>query len=194
MFGAPIRTRPPRRKLRKRDFAWILAPGAALMLLLGIGHAAGYRVNETSSAPVGLWRVAPIVELHPGMRVTLCLPPDVPIIRIAIERRYLASGECAGGYAPLLKEILAGPGDVVDFAPGATAVNGAAPHEIAVLDTDSRGRNLPHTPFGRYTLGADQYWLFSDLNPRSLDSRYFGPVTRDRLIAAATPVLTFDPR
>ena len=42
-----------------------------------------------------------------------CLPPDSGAAQLAVERGYLPTGQCPGGFAPLLKQIVAIPGDTV---------------------------------------------------------------------------------
>ena len=41
---------------------------------------------------------------------------------------------------------------------------------------DSAGRPLASWPFGRYEVAAGTLWVGSSYNPRSFDSRYFGPI------------------
>jgi len=42
--------------------------------------------------------------------------------------------------------------------------------------------NLPLTGYGEVTLGSDQYYLLGDNRDQSLDSRVFGPITRDFIV------------
>jgi hypothetical protein len=38
-----------------------------------------------------------------------------------------------------------------------------------------------HRPFGAYRVETATVWVISSYNPRSFDSRYFGPVNEDRI-------------
>src|SRR5436853_350412 len=54
---------------------------------------------------------------------------------------------------------------------------------------DSRGRPLPHAPWGRTVEAPGEVWLIGIETTRSWDSRYFGPVPLDH-VHAVRPVLT----
>jgi conjugative transfer signal peptidase TraF len=183
----------PRRAISVRIRPVLLAAATAILgvALVGSMGVAGFRWNSTSSAPVGLWRPVSGSSLAIGQHVAACVRSEAPAIQVAIERHYLPSGDCAGGFAPLLKMIAAIPGQRVELSPDGISVDGAAVERAEMLSADSAGRALPHAQLGIYRLAANQYWLLSPENPRSLDSRYFGPVTREEILSAYAPVLTF---
>ena len=105
----------------------------ALRAWLGIGlfaalvfcaHAAGLRINESPSLPVGVWRVSPLRdEVRRDDVVSFC-PPDTGVFREARLRGYLGSGLCEGGYEPLLKPIAAIEGDRVTRTEQGIRING----------------------------------------------------------------------
>ena len=144
------------------------------------------RLNISPSAPLGLYRMVDQPAVR-GVLVAACVPPAAA--RLARERGYLAAGSCPGGTQPVLKRISAVPDDLVDLAPDGVAINGTQLPDSALAVSDSRGRPLPHTPWGRTVVASGEVWLMGIETTRSWDSRYFGPVPLDH-VRAVRPVLT----
>ena len=70
------------------------------------------------------------------------------------------------------------------------AVNGSLlPNSVAWV-ADKAGRPLPRMRLGSYAVAPGTVWLVSSYNPASLDSRYFGPVERDRIVGRLVPLWT----
>jgi signal peptidase I len=71
----------------------------------------------------------------------------------------------------------------------ATEMLGDHPHAVMALPDKPARRS-----FGPLEVASGQYFLIGDNRDNSFDSRYFGPVTRQRIIGRATEVvLSFDP-
>jgi conjugative transfer signal peptidase TraF len=171
-----------------------MSPGARslvvvfFLLVIGILAAwlAGYRVNVTSSYPLGVWRLEANRSISQGSLVLLC-PPDTPRFQEAKGFGVLRAGGCPGGYAPLLKRLAARPGDFVEVEEEGVSVNGRLIPNSRPLQHDSRGRSLPQTgEWGWVPEG--EAWFLSDFNPRSFDSRYFGPVSMAHIQGTMVPV------
>jgi conjugative transfer signal peptidase TraF len=110
--------------------------------------------------------------------------------QIGLEFGYLAKGDCPGGAEPVAKVIGAVPGDVVELLPGAVTVNGQHfTHNAATQNTDSENRALKHLAAGRYVVAPGEVWLFGFNNPRSWDSRYFGPVPVANVMGTLSPTV-----
>ena len=158
------------------------------MAVLAGAQAAGLRLNGTPSMPVGLWRVA---EAHAPLRrgevVAVC-PPDTEPVRLGAKRGYIPAGNCLGGYEPLVKPIAATAGDVVVISTAGVAVNGQLVPGAALLAQDSAGRPLQPIPAGAYPVASGELWVLSGHDPRSFDSRYFGPVPEANVQGIARPV------
>lgn len=170
---------------------WIACASIGTLTLVTLASASvvGLRVNTTVSMPRGLWRV---VERNAPFRrgeiVTFC-PPDVAPVRQGAARGYIPAGGCPGGYEPLVKPIAATGGDIVDIlAGGGVAVNGQAVPDTAQLAHDSAGRALSPVPPGAYPVASGDVWVLSGHDPRSFDSRYFGPVPAANVQGVAYPV------
>jgi conjugative transfer signal peptidase TraF len=154
------------------------------MLLAG---GLGFRLNETPSVPVGLWRVSAVAVLERGRVVSFCPPADVFLE--ARRRGYLNRGRCPGALEPMLKVLAGLPGDEVLLTGDALFINGrAVPHSKA-LEADDEGRPLPALASRRFVIGAGE-GMFLGAHPRSFDSRYFGPLPLAAIEGEARPILT----
>ncbi len=168
---------------------WALAFGWAL--LASLFARAGFRINETPSAPMGLWRVTPVAgPLTRGAYVSFC-PPDTPIFRLAKERGYLAKGACASGLQPLLKPLAAIAGDRVVQDNQGFWVNGELISNSRAEDQDRLGRPLPALSFSSAIVPRGEVWLLSSFHASSFDSRYFGAVKIVGIEGVAAPMWVF---
>lgn len=141
--------------------------------------------------PIGFWRVT---EVHMPLRigsVVVACPPDNAVIRQAVARGYIAAGNCPGSREPLLKTVGAIGGDVVAVSEAGVAVNGRLLAGSVPLENDGAGRTL--TPFAAANrrLRTDEIWLTANSDPRSFDSRYFGPVPASHVVGVAHPIWLF---
>lgn len=136
--------------------------------------AAGLRLNATPSLPAGLYRISsdPRAEF-----VEFCPPEPYGTLSVEREYRMTSPGGCPDGGVPLLKFVVARNEDIVDVSPRGISVNGVPVPNSAPKSQDSRGRPLPHWPFGRYVVAPGTTWVASSYNSRSFDSRYFGPIS-----------------
>lgn len=178
-----------RMNVKKISARLLLSSGVLLLVLAAGAWLAGVRFTLTPSVPVGFYQYTDEAP-RPGRLVTFCAPKDV--VRFALKRGYLHEGSCPGGAEPLGKYVLATEGDRLRITPGGITVNGQPVDSSAVYYRDSRGRELPHYPFGEHVVGPDSLFMFSGHHPRSFDSRYFGPVPRESIISTARPLWTFD--
>ena len=168
----------------RRFGIFAVGTAATLGLVAAGGHAAGFYVNTTASAPSGLWRVAKIdpQAIQRGSMVSIC-PPAVLVVEAMRDTGGLHTGDCeATETAPLLKPAVAVPGDVVAVGAEGIAVNG-------ILLPNSRPMpGMPAYPSGSYRVQPGQIWAVSSYSAGSFDSRYFGPVPLENLRGRAVPV------
>jgi conjugative transfer signal peptidase TraF len=161
----------------------------AAWVLVGVGKAFGVLVaNTDSAAPAGVYRVTS-GRFHRGDLVAACLP--VAISQVGLARGYLRTGPCAGNAEPVGKIAGALPSDTVVIERDGVTINGRRIPHSAIASRDSAGRPLVHVPFGRYTVAADQVWLFGFHDRRSWDARYFGPVPLGSVRGTLAPVLAW---
>ena len=166
---------------------WMQVP----LLLLGVLGAlvfGGFRINTSGSLPLGIYRViSHVAAVERGAYVIVCLPKSWS--RFAVKRQILSSGNCPGGSVGLGKVVAAVEGDVVTITREGLVVGTAHLRNGQVLDRDRFGREIPHFPWGRYTIRQGELWLYS-CHPAAFDSRYFGPARDEWLTSMVKPVLT----
>lgn len=176
---------------RQRSSALVTLFVAAglLIVLFAAGWIGGLRINTTPSEPLGLWRIVPLTRsVLPGDTVFVC-PPDNAAMREARQRGYLRRGLCPGGFAPLIKTVIAVAGQRVDVTDH-IAIDGVPIPASRIIEKDGQGRSLRHDRSGIVPPG--EVYLHSDFIG-SWDSRYFGPVPESGVLGLAQEVLTYAP-
>jgi conjugative transfer signal peptidase TraF len=143
------------------------------------------RINTSPSLPLGFY----IATSDPKANLVEFCPAE-PFASISISRGYRDQGACDDGAAPLLKPVVAGPRDIVDFSPRGIEVNGRLLPKTAPLKADTKDRPLTPWTFGRYVVQRGNLWVASSYNPRSFDSRYFGPISTKSIREHLRPLLT----
>jgi conjugative transfer signal peptidase TraF len=176
---------------RRRIIAVGIIAATALGFLATAGTAwvGGFRVNLTASQPFGVWRIVMMNRpVQNGDLVFVC-PPASPLFRNALERGYLRRGLCHGGFAPLIKSVVATSGQHIKIDTHVT-VDGMPVATSAVRKSDGSGR-----PVTRFSGGIVPPGFIFLLSPfaSSYDSRYFGPVPVNGVLGLARPVLVYDP-
>lgn len=143
-------------------------------------------VNETDSLPKG-WYYKTSSPIERGRIVTACLSEKDT--NFGLQRHYFFNGSECYGAAPIMKQVVAIPGDDVFLTKDFIAVNGKK-FNLKTFQYDSRHRKLPHFQRGEY-YPTEGYWLIGTNNPKSWDSRYFGPIHKSQILWVVTPVLTW---
>lgn len=153
--------------------------------MLGVGalalfHPAPRLVwNATASTPTGLYALHPAGRLK-ALELVAVRPPE-PIAS------YLADGGFLPKGVPLLKHVMAVPGQTVCRVGDAVTVDQV---EVgAARDRDHLGRPLPRWS-GCHTLSAGEVFLMNPTVPDSLDGRYFGSLPITSIVARAVPLWT----
>ena len=162
-----------------------------LIVLLLSCAATGLTVNITASWPRGLYhskKITGSLENYKNQLVLVCPDPENPAIIKAVENNILPAGPHCGsrGLAPLLKELVGIPGDVITATDQGISING---QQLNNSKIKFKMFELLIHPGYTHTLQPDEYWVMSDYNPNSLDSRYFGPVSGRAIIEASEPFL-----
>ena len=150
--------------------------------------ALGMTLNHSPSVATGIWYAAQEAPLAPrvGDVVRTCLEPmDQTEYRA---RGYLRWGFQCDGSEALLKPVAAVAGDRYAITEAGIVLNGYLVPDTKPLRADNAGRVLNWA--GEGVLAANEVLLVSQL-PTSLDSRYFGPVSTDRVLATMKPLWTW---
>jgi conjugative transfer signal peptidase TraF len=164
--------------MRRPTALGLAVGGVALLGLSVLPQARPWLVwNASASAPIGLYRVV-AGPVERGDWVLVRPPAEVAVL--AAERGYLPFG------VPLVKRVAASAGDAICARKGALFINGL---EVArPLVRDHAGRPMPRWS-GCRRLGAEEIFLLLP-PPDSLDSRYFGPISRTLVIGRLAPLWT----
>jgi conjugative transfer signal peptidase TraF len=171
-------------RLRDLRHASQVALGVAISVFAICGLI-GLRINSSPSLPIGLY-----VTTEEGGANLAEFCPAKPFGDLAIARGYRDAGNCPDGAAPLLKPVIARPTDIVELSDRGLTVNGRILPNTAPMSTDTSGRPLSAFQFGRHVVQPGTVWVASSYNPRSFDSRYFGPVQSRAIRHYLRPLLT----
>lgn len=139
----------------------------------------GFLWNASASAPVGLYLIRPDKYLEVPDLVAIA--PPTPLAHMLDQHGYLPLG------VPLLKRIVALPGQQVCRHDHAVTVDGIAMAEAR--EQDSAGRTLPVWQ-GCQRIDDGDIFLLNWQHPDSLDGRYFGPLSQSAVIGRAVPLFT----
>ena len=171
----------------KQNWRWVVAVLVVIMLLvlMGIFHM---RFNFTPSMPIGFYYQAS----HPGtlkrgQTVEVCLPKNIG--EHGLERGYLNEGSCEGGFEPVIKELIAIPGDTVQITQEGMLVNQIF-YYAPFIQFDMNGRPMNSYPV-KAIKSTNQYWLYGANDPEySWDSRFYGGVDRENIQGVIRPFIT----
>jgi len=130
--------------------------------------------------PIGLYYLSQTDTIKRGDIVYFPIPDQVKRL-VVEERKWLAENSC------LMKRVVAVQDDFV-------CINGSTlrVRDITgpVSSKDSLGWPLSSISYCGL-LKTGQLFVGDILNPKSFDSRYFGPIHIDRIIGVARPIWTF---
>lgn len=162
-WGDTLRTRRARRQRLVRRALIAGAASFALGLTVLVPPPPLLVWNASASAPVGLYAVTPGHAVRRGDMVIARLP--VAMRGMAARRRYLPRG------VPLVKRVMAGPGDTVCARGRQITIDAMFAAERLVAD--AAGRPMPWWQ-GCVHLAKGQAFLLMIDVPNSFDGRYFG--------------------
>jgi conjugative transfer signal peptidase TraF len=155
----------------------LLSSVGVLALAVGADRTPLYMWNASASVPLGLYSLQPSNTRYVGELVAV-LPPE-PLATFLADGSYLPRG------VPMLKHVLALPGQTVCRRGPAIFVDGIALG--SARERDGRGRPLPVWT-GCRIIGSDELFLMNWQSADSLDGRYFGAIPSSAVIARAHPI------
>jgi conjugative transfer signal peptidase TraF len=129
--------------------------------------------QESASMPVGYYFIYPSKTIEANNIVLIDISKKLS--DFLISRGYLK------GNKPLLKEVLAVPGDAVCFHESTVSV---ANKDFPLFKLDKEGRVLPKIKYCS-TLERDEYFVIGTASEHSFDSRYFGIINGDQILGKA---------
>ncbi|MGA3133492.1 MAG: conjugative transfer signal peptidase TraF [Terracidiphilus sp.] len=165
--------------------------GALAIVAMFLWTGSGVVFNYSHSAPFGLYREQFNSEeaIHdPAPYVFFCPDRRWPSMRVEPNYRD-PMRTCPDGFSPLIKPVVAWPGDLVSVSAAGISVNGRRLPNSAPIERDSKDRQLRPFPAGEYRVGPNDLWVVSSFSPRSFDSRYFGPIPLKSVHSWLRPLL-----
>ena len=167
-------------KARLTLLALTFAAASVVVLTASVRLPAKLVWNASASVPIGLYAVRPAGALH--LRELVVVMPPEPLASFLADRGYLPEG------VPLLKHILALPGEIVCRTGRTITVDGIAVGQA--LARDRRGRRLPSWQ-GCRAIPSGEVFLMNRRPEDSLDGRYFGPLPASAIAGQAEPLWTY---
>lgn len=182
---------PTTGRCNARFLAMSVLPASVFVIggLLGM-WAFGIRINMTRSLPLGLYMVTSDAAAN---LVAFC--PVVGTMDESASRGYRGRSYglgCPDGAPPLLKPVVATPGQAVAVTAKGIAVEQRLLANTAPLPFDAKHRPLRAWPAGNYLVEPGTLWVASTFHPGSYDSRYLGPIRQDQVLYRLRPLWLFE--
>ena len=156
-----------------------LAAATVGLSTIGERSVPRYLWNVSNSVPIGLYRLSPIGRL--AVTELVAVAPPEPTAT------FLADGDYLPRNVPMLKRVLALPGQTVCRDHLAITIDKI---ELgAAREHDSRGRPLPVWQ-GCREIADGEVFLMNWQSADSLDGRYFGVLPTSAIIGRAEPLWT----
>jgi conjugative transfer signal peptidase TraF len=169
-------------KNQKHKFFLFISLLFIILFIILIFWLKGYRYNSTPSLPIGWYKLTPIknhTKLLKNTLIAFC-PPATQ----AFEKNNFdfvpKNGICQNGYKILFKKIVGVENDVVEVN-NKVFINGQLIKNSIVQIHISNG--ISFSPcFGKHILKKDKFFVMSDFNLQSFDSRYFCEINRSDIL------------
>lgn len=128
------------------------------------------------SLPGGVYRWVPSPELERGRVTLVCVGGDQAMwLRERYYGRSAYDVRCVLPQVAMAKVLMAIPGDTVVVTPDSVHVVGVTSVAAARNDFDRDARPMP-SAVGEHVLREGECFMLSTWHPRSIDSRYLGPL------------------
>lgn len=163
--------------------AWFLI---SLMVMLGVFHLTGFRINLTESIPTGIYRITSST-ITKNSYILFC-PDKRDAFKKAKLRDYISPGFCPNGSGYLMKKVVAMEGDIVSSTRQGVFVNGSLLPFSKPKTKDALMRALPLWRILNYHLKEDELLAMTDQSEWSFDARYYGPIKTAQVKAVITPI------
>jgi len=164
----------------------ILVLSALFFISTGFFYAAGFRINVTASFAKGVYKITErdAAKYAIGDLIIFCLPENIET------RNYVPYGFACRGRASLMKRVAAVSGDRIEVRRGIVHVNGRLLKNGNVFKKDGKKRDMKSC--GDLTLSENEVFAMSLYDPKSFDSRYFGPITAKSITGKAKAVFIWE--
>lgn len=138
-------------------------------------------VNTTASLPPGIYHRT--FEEPKRGSIVLVSPPARQIFKAALAKGILSPGNTEAGTCPLIKIMAAADGDEIEIQENGMWVNDAPLSNSQRQNWEISG--MVALPIKKKLEG--EVLLYTP-HPQSFDSRYFGPIPADSILATLKPI------
>lgn len=145
--------------------------------------------NFTSSMPIGIYQRFEQRKIFLNDLISVCLPK--PMAAIGKHRGYIGFGSCPNNSTPLLKELIALPGDTVVLSQSSITVNGVT-YYTPQQKFDHNHKRIKHWVKNGVYKHIKGVWVYGSHDPiHSWDSRYFGGIPVKNIQGIYKPLWVF---
>lgn len=131
-----------------------------------------YYVNGASMEP-NFYNYQYLIIDEITFRLSMPTRGDVVVLKVPFEKD------------ALIKRVIGLPDETVKINDGLVSIFNATNPNGFILDEKYLGQNTFTSGNINVTLGSDQYYVLGDNRAVSLDSRYFGPISKNQIIGRA---------
>ncbi len=174
-----------KRKIIIRLIKYLLFIGV-LILILNTAFSF-LTVNYSNSFPVGLYFNRNFKDIERGTLYIFCPEYDEKM-QFAEQNGFWGNINKSCGKTPkYLKKALGLPYDKVIIKDNGVYINGQL-----ILNTEIILKNKAYNKDIEFILEADEYFMLSDYNKYSYDSRYFGVIKKHQIESNVIPIITLE--
>lgn len=171
----------------KKSIRYFIILIASIMVSFFIVPLIPIQINTTDSVKKGLYYIKKSSQYKLNDYVVFCL--DDLTAKKAYMAKYINHGSCPGGYEPLLKKIIAVPGDYLLFDNNLIKTP-SGEYQAPTFKKDKSNHSINFKQqYGSLILSG--FWVYGDNNIRSFDSRYFGQIKQKQILYVAKPLFVF---
>lgn len=149
----------------------------------------GFVINDSRSIAVGIYKSSD-EPIETGRYVSFC-PPINQVVINAFHWHFFNAGACPGGFAHLLKKIVASAGDLVEINQSGMFINGRKLRHSTPIVKDSNGHLIETHFLHGYVMKEGEFLMYGDGVSNSFDSRYFGVVKREQITSVINQFYLF---
>lgn len=159
---------------------------SALIIILNIVFSF-FTINYSNSYPLGFYFNKNFENVERGKLYTFC-PEYNDYMKFAEQNGFWANIDKSCGKTPkYLKKALGLPYDKIIIKDNGVYINGKLiPNTEIILKNKAYNKDI------EFSLKSDEYFMLSDYNKYSYDSRYFGVIKKHQIESNVIPIITLE--
>ncbi len=161
------------------------------IIFIGVYGHYNFEINRTESLPLGIYHISSDETIRRNDIVVFC-PPYNEFLEFAEKQGYFGKLKlvCDNKTPKYMKKAVGLPGDDIFITAAGVYINkrkikNSEPYEKILSD------KIFQNYFKHIKLQDKEYFLISDYNKLSFDSRYFGIVKKEKILYKVFPLFTY---